>query len=85
MTVIANLFQRSVQPEQGSIVGNRFPSGVISFDFQAGTILFKFNDTEQDMDKLEPHTSKEGAWRSRLLRHGDRLPGGLWAYCNRRR
>jgi hypothetical protein len=37
--------------------------------FQAGTIPSEFNNTEPDMDKLEPHTSKESTWRSRLLRH----------------
>jgi hypothetical protein len=36
---------------------------------QAGTISSEFNNTEPDMDKLEPHVSKEAAWRSRLLRH----------------
>jgi hypothetical protein len=34
-----------------------------------GTIPSEFNDTEPDMDKLESHSSKEAAWRSRLLRH----------------
>jgi hypothetical protein len=35
---------------------------------QASTILSEFNDTEPDMEKLETHTSKEAAWRSRLQR-----------------
>jgi hypothetical protein len=34
-----------------------------------GTIPSEFNDTEPDMNKLESHTSKETAWRSRLQRH----------------
>jgi hypothetical protein len=29
----------------------------------------EFNNTEPDMDKLDSHTSKEAAWRSRLQRH----------------
>jgi hypothetical protein len=36
---------------------------------QAGTLPSEFNNTERGMDKLEFHTSKEAAWRSRLLRH----------------
>jgi hypothetical protein len=36
---------------------------------QAGTIPSAFNDTEPDMEKLESHTSKEVACRSRLQWH----------------
>lgn len=36
---------------------------------QAGTIFSEFNNTDADMDKLESHTLKEAAWRSRLQRH----------------
>jgi hypothetical protein len=37
--------------------------------YQAGKIPSEFNQTEADIDKREPHTSKEAAWRSRLQRH----------------
>jgi hypothetical protein len=36
--------------------------------YQARTILSEFNNSELDMEKLELHTSKEAAWRSRLQR-----------------
>jgi len=36
---------------------------------QASTVPSKFNNTEQDMGRLESQSSKQVAWRSRLPRH----------------
>jgi hypothetical protein len=46
----------------------------------AGTIPSKFNNTEPDMDKVESQSSKEAAWRSRLLRHAQ-SGKSITAFC----